>query len=595
MQQVHFKETTYNGLQKLFVELIIELCDFRSLDSYRARVAGPIYIISELYHLIDDFKKNKIKSFETVLACKDEAHYILQYDDVIDYGRVSKATLLEMLKNLKDEKASIEYNMQRIEFSLYYLLTTNEKYVENLVEALEKVLLISLPSPEQEDVNTQSIVKNAGFLVTELINRGFAKAFIARFCRSIFIHGELMTFDEAWKIFKSRITEKEKDAFSIVFKITIPEKQIAELKVTDLKAALTVEDFPFVTDLKEIYNSEYLNPSKSTMFILQNVEAYDHYEALKEAKTRLGNVLDFIHIGHSDVRLDVRHSALVINQSSPGKAGLQSLSFQIDDSFKSNEESYINLYNKFSSIKKDGIVSKEAVAKIESAVRYLRAGNEAEELEQKFLSYWIGLENIFSNHNANTNTFVRIKKYMTIAHMFIYTKRNLHEFHRSLKRMDVAKLTPGYNDDLEYLLKEETYDGIVSLHDRSPLLAFRAKSIRSTYFKGGDECKKTMQRHKLNLERHLVRMYRIRNELVHNAAAFQNIENVTSNLRYYLFFILNKTIEYFHGCKPKIIDNKPVDMDDFFLYQEMLWDNIEKSDYELRRLVHVPHPVKFII
>lgn len=596
MKQIHFKGGAYNALQKLFVEVVIELCDFRSLDSYRARVAGPIYIIKELYHLIDEKKKGNLKSFETLLACKEEARSILQCDEVLDYGRISKNTLLEMLNNLKDDKGQgFDHLFPRIEFDLYYLLAINDHYVENLVEALEKVLLPQ-PNKEDEEPHSELIIKNTGFLITELINRGFAKAFIARFSRSIFIGESIVSFDEAWRIFKGRVTEGIKDKFSIIFKVTIPENKSTDISVEDLKSALSVDDFPFIKSFTEINEGNtWLNPSKSNRFFLQNVEAYDHYEALKEAKTRLGSALDFMHIGHSDVKFSVRQYALVINQQAPEKAALQSLAFQIDDSFKSSEESYTNLYSKFLAIKHDGIASKEVVAKIESAVRYLRAGNEAVELEQKFLSYWIGLENIFSTHNINSNTFLRIKKYLTICHLVSYSKRNLHEFHKALKRMDVAKLIPGYDDNLDYLLESNTYEEIIALRERSPLLAMRAKNLKDTYFNGAVERKQAIEKHKVNLERHLVRLYRLRNELVHNAAAYQNIENITSNLRYYLFFILNKTIEYFHGCKPKMVGNKAIEMDDFFFYQEMLWDNIDKESYDLRKLMHVPHPVKFII
>jgi hypothetical protein len=551
--------------------------------------------MKELYHLIDDKKKDKIKSIETLLACKDEAHSILESDDVIEYGRISKKTLLEMLNSLKADKGTgLEYLLPKIEFDLYYLLAINHNYVENLVDALEKILL-PVPNKEDEDLHRNLIVKYAGFLVTELINKGFAKAFISRFCYSIFLSDGIESFANAWDIFKNRI-KKEKDRFTIVFKVIVPENKSGNINVETLRHSLSVADFPFVESLSSINEGDnWLNANKGVRFFLKDVEAYDHYEALKEAKTRLGSALDFLHIGHSDVRFSVRHSALVINQQSPERAELQSLAFQIDDSFKSSDESYTNLYSKFILISSSGVVSKEVVAKIESAVRYLRAGNEAVELEQKFLSYWIGLENIFSTHSANANTFLRIKEYLTVSHMVSYSKRNLHEFHKSLKRMDIAKLVPKYNDSLDYLLESNTYEEIIALSERSPLLALRAKNIRDTYFKSPAERKGAMQRHKANIERHLVRIYRLRNELVHNAAAFQNIENITSNLRYYLFFILNKVIEYFFDCKPKIIDNKLVEMDDFFLYQEMLWDNIEKADYKLDMLIHVPHPVKFII
>lgn len=51
-------------------------------------------------------------------------------------------------------------------------------------------------------------------------------------------------------------------------------------------------------------------------------------------------------------------------------------------------------------------------------------------------------------------------------------------------------------------------------------------------------------KHGTNLERHLTRCYRIRNEIVHDAAIHLNIESITGNLKYYLTFILHALIYY---------------------------------------------------
>ena len=89
--------------------------------------------------------------------------------------------------------------------------------------------------------------------------------------------------------------------------------------------------------------------------------------------------------------------------------------------------------------------------------------------------------------------------------------------------------------------------------------------------------------HKKNLEWHIVRIYRMRNELIHEAALKQDIEGATSNLRYYLVLVLNQLINYFHSTSMQVSIN------DFFhdfenkaniIFENKDRDYILKVEYE---------------
>ena len=60
-----------------------------------------------------------------------------------------------------------------------------------------------------------------------------------------------------------------------------------------------------------------------------------------------------------------------------------------------------------------------------------------------------------------------------------------------------------------------------------------------------DKVKDYIVNHQTHLLQHISRIYRLRNELVHEAALKQDIENVASNLRFYLVFVLNQMVDYF--------------------------------------------------
>lgn len=100
--------------------------------------------------------------------------------------------------------------------------------------------------------------------------------------------------------------------------------------------------------------------------------------------------------------------------------------------------------------------------------------------------------------------------------------------------------------------------------------------------------------HRTNLEQHLSRLYRYRNELIHEGAIKQNMENLTSNLRYYLVFVLNLCIDYF--CREREYKTD-LTMDSFFWEYEKylkLFSLNKNKNYKYEYLMRVPLQNKYL-
>ena len=92
------------------------------------------------------------------------------------------------------------------------------------------------------------------------------------------------------------------------------------------------------------------------------------------------------------------------------------------------------------------------------------------------------------------------------------------------------------------------------------LLKYRFKNMKS-HLHHKDKINIYIDNHETHLLQHISRIYRLRNELVHEAALKQDIENVASNLRFYLVFVLNQMIDYFSDNTANV---KPKSMLQFF-------------------------------
>lgn len=114
------------------------------------------------------------------------------------------------------------------------------------------------------------------------------------------------------------------------------------------------------------------------------------------------------------------------------------------------------------------------------------------------------------------------------------------------------------------------------------MLRYKLRAMKSKLH-DKEKTKEYIKSHERNLKWHIARIYRVRNELIHEAALIQEIEGITSNLRYYLVFVLNQMIVFF----AKAGNNMTVSIDDFYNEYFMIKSKISKS-YEIETLLAVP-------
>jgi hypothetical protein len=100
---------------------------------------------------------------------------------------------------------------------------------------------------------------------------------------------------------------------------------------------------------------------------------------------------------------------------------------------------------------------------------------------------------------------------------------------------------------------------------------------------------KYITHHKENLEIHFTRIYRLRNEIIHDAATDTNNEQIASNLRYYLTFILNELIDFLSRQQ-----KKNVSIEDYFILNEIKLGNIAQQGYLVNDLLNVDCSIDFI-
>tara|TARA_R110001599_G_scaffold221395_4_gene419989 strand:+ start:3068 stop:4816 length:1749 start_codon:yes stop_codon:yes gene_type:complete len=579
---------TNNHLQGFLIQKLTELCYNRSLDSYRAKYLNPLQSIKELYELIHDWELNKIKDFRTLEMSKMELIQFLREEDQLVFESVSKKKLTIDLKGINKETKDFEL----IEYQLYTIQIENKEYLKILIEKLDNELSDVKMDSKELIMQMIRVDRLINYLITEAISLNFSKSYLYKLIQAIFKYDTNKNFQYQYNQFKMVLLEYKQEKYSTIFKIKSTESQLRNIIVPEF---LNEIDAKIIgpNPKKQIVN--YVKPMPGIRFIVFESRAIDYYQALKNAKSELSKLLDKIHIGYSNLKLQLNDTAVLINDSNKEKGDIQPLYYQIDGYYKSNEEQFNTFLSYLSKIEKSEEIMYEVKDRITSALRHLRLGNEAIEIEKKFINYWIGLEFIFSNYHKNTSTFARLVQYFPIIHSVYYTKRNCLFFHETIKKTNLPDKIEGFGEDILYFSKTITFETIIEeSKDISPLLRFRAQRLKSHLTNSSDKRKEYLKNHKDNVEIHLYRLYRLRNKIVHDAAMIDNLESLTGNLRYYLSFTLNKSIEYFVKCDSKPIASKKIGMDDFFVHHLMIWDSLEKDGFPLEKLLKLEFSMDFL-
>ncbi len=609
MQIINHKNQRLTLVQKFFIEKSLELLSSRTIDSYRVRVKNPKTILEELAHCIEDFEKGKIKHFETIktkskdtFALVDDAISLLKDSNYLCFNTISSEYFDKLLLELESN------NYKKLLSSLKIILKDNENYLETLVSQFEILFQEDYQDKSSNEIfeHLRKVEKILNILYTELIDTGFSKSYLYKLVYGVFVNSliDSKDFDTHFTNFKTRILS-EKIEHQVVFKVETSNKVAEAISSTVFSSDISIKNDIDTINLDRQDRQNELGRFKAkvgvTKFIKCKIDAFDHIAALKLAKNILAEHLDVINLGLSGEFLSINNTVLVIIGIDVSKNGVFHNNVnRLDGKYKVEKEHYIEFTRKLPSILNNAQIISETKEKIKSAIRYLRLGNESTEVEHKFINYWIGLEFFFSNYESGS-TIVRLKEHFINAHSLAYVKRNVYSFLRNFEELsneDKASITP-YNasdKDFAYLQSREFYTQIATkLLDKYPLLAYKADKFNKRFFKDAKadaNAKEYLKEHKKNLEIHFTRIYRLRNEIIHDAATNTKNEQIASNLRYYLTFILNDIIDFLANKQYEA--NETVSIDDYFILNEITLGNIEQNSSKLDNLLNVSCNIDFI-
>jgi len=575
-------------IQRYFIEKSIELLHKNTNDSYRLRINNSRSIITELTEVCEDLRDGRLKNHDYAKLLAYECKRTISACNIIGFETISKKYFISIIERIEKGK---DDNYRTIIHAGRIVLKENQYLTKKV---FSKITSYILKYNYQAHIDSKEFIKINDlihYFLIELLNQGYTKHYLGRFFSAIFSGVTGLTFLQRLLIIKSLIGRDEEE-FNVVFGINSRLLSLRSIRVKNPEISHVTKSIK--TRLIKISNEkchQYFEDNSHHLLFLITINSVDYYSALLKARNIFMRGLDILHMGYSNEKFLLIEECLLIGELHPEKASVNSTNYRIDGHYRSKRTLYDYVSNRFSEIKREKLTT-ESLNKILSGIRYLRTGSESTEIENRFLNYWIGLEYIFSTSDASQYTIGRLRDYFKNCHALIYIKRNLTEFHRDIKKMSLDSDILTYNDDLSYLKERTSYE-IVIAKSKSPLMAQRAKYFLDR-LDDPDILRGTIERHKQNVEWNLTRIYRIRNEIVHNAAVKSNIVTITSHLRYYLTFILNSITDFIIQNQDEIREDEVLEIEDYFILQNLKLSSLEseKKGITIENLIDVHNPME---
>lgn len=557
--------------QKFFIERISELLHIGTLDSYRVKTHNVHTIIIELYSLIEQWGKGNIKQFETIQLSARETKDKIENDKIYLSNFPFRHLLPNYLENFAKDDRGRNIECLRIQQLLEKILycADSKSYINALFKELTRLTSIEDNSDENEEILQKDLAEidiHLSSLCTELIYVGFSKTHLYH-CVSIFNNSPGESFGAMLNKFISVTNPTNLRKYIIIFRLNL-SKMIKDLDLPELLRA-----FPdkYHNEWLERKRAKFIKCQNNQRYFVSEVDALDEMAALKLGKEVLSKYLDKIHFSLNHSKIIPDYTGIILENKGSDYIAINRPFLPILDGVQASESTMgCSSEQDFNIIAEAKNLSKDVLNRLTSALRHLRIGDNDTEIEQRFINYWIALEFIFSTPAASDSTYRRIKDNLISILISCYGKRNLSVFNQQVKLFaDTTSIPDIWNADAA--------DTIPQIIELPILLKYRLHQYRN-HLLSGDKKKiaRYLEIHKRNISWQIARIYRLRNELIHEAAIKQDIESLTSILRYYLILVLNRAVEFFKEVAVKH-STTIFNMESFFMHYELIRLAIEKN------------------
>lgn len=548
-----------NEATKFFLSRCNELLHRKTFDTYRVSIHTPISIFEELEKSIEKFSNNLIKRYDpSITSIIEEAKDILANEKGIsvlfETGSFKMKQVSLMLDEIESkDTAKIDRNIMTARLLTRSVIHCNKEFKKRLFCEISSILI-------QNDKSKLSLLDTfSGWLMSELLQKGYSRSFVkdrinklSKFLeQGASLHDSLTKFEETFN--------HEAETYCVILKIKHSSPEAFKLATPNV---IVLNSFP--SEHRPAVKKFFADLKEDELFISSSVESYDFEQALKISYRRIAETIDVNVLHQSDSNLKIIETGFVYHVGSRRKRVLP-VAENLDGQYDYQESEFLRFIENYMKLPEETAVRD----KIRSAIRFYKIGNESVELEHKILNYWIGFEQLYSSETTSEDSIKRIKTFFVAINGTYYLQRRAVYLVDLLNRIGVKY--QGREICKEDLFSKDVLDIIKEIAFNDPLAYYRISCYLNLFF-DKKTIKNSLERHSKRLNQNLTRIYRIRNEIVHEGKTTAELELIAGHLRHYLLFSIEQ-ITHEHSSNQVLRS-----LDDVFVLFENLYNQIKSAN-----------------
>lgn len=495
-----------------FIQLWKELTDKKTHSSYRYRVCNIFSIIDELREEIELILLGTVEGNRHLSSCIREAVLIFKNDSILlKYYPSICCPLL----NAINSKITSECDYR----GLQHLLEYSEKKLDN------EYLNFTIQDIEQafEKDDKERIEKLTKNIISICIYKGWSenglRDLIMILCRN------------KWNKFKTLLISKNTRKYEVRIVDKIKMKSFKGITIDDGKKAiqLQLKEAGINIIVEEGVSKDPNKKQKNKTVFSVSIDAFDMYSAVVAAVEKFHRVFNEMVFFHYIEQIDFSSTTFFVFD----------LSTRYKKSIKYNDlyGNRLTTYGSWFLYEACKRTPQEVRKRIGNSIDYYNISLNSNALESKFMNCWVALEAICRTGDYG-DIFSHISKVIPDALCLRYALglyRNFIEdcFRCGIKKDDFLKQIEddGFNNSKmveHFILKMENEKFVSNLEKQcecNMLLKYRLEEIKKFSSKDKHLLDKIMQHHD-NILWQLSRIYRVRNNIAHNAMKSNNVLNV---------------------------------------------------------------------
>jgi len=564
---------------RFFIETCYEILHTKSPSFHQVRLNNVISSSKEVLDSINDYNTDK-KNLRNLYNSINELKFCLEKDNFIKpLISIFHDNLNSLLSSIgTDESKEIDkFKIRELLLYLKNIIFLENEYQNILTEKLIYLVTSDKVNLKQITRNLNDINKISNLYITHLLSKDYSLSYLYHRMQMFTRKNNYSkrNFKEQLYFVLNNLNNR-KTSFEVYFIIH---------KYIDIEFIKSLFDKDLLINISnilinDILKEEVKNFNSRNTYISITITSTDYISAAFQSKRIIDLLLDKLDFHNLLCSNDIDETCYVIetikDKNTLKKVHINKLlSFvnKINIDIYKEHNLFLEIENKLDS---------KSIDRFKRSIHYLRMSKNTDSLEQKLLNMWIALESLFDKHEntiigdiikwipliySTSSLIIKVEYILNLLVEYeikipTEIKKTLNIKYNSFKYIDIELFS-------KILFDEHLCKFIFNNCNNKEFLKFR---LRQTFeeFKNPKKTLASIEKSCLNVERHIKRIYVIRNKLTHQAFHGNVKGQIVNHLNEYLFICYTSI----YTTITNLNEERKISIDDSFLAYKLGSQNL---------------------